>query len=307
MPICLSCGVSFGSCKQLSAHSALYTDDIALSTAVYEHKHKPSCSESGNHEGKRSHSSPPSISHAPKSLIAEQSVHSQDDTFECEDFASNHELPPPIGKFACHLISRTICQAVQPILHTCCSQHINNVPYTLVNPMFPLVLQVLLKAKTPRSSSPPHSIPFTTEPDSFGLYCIYPSKPTYNPPHSLENASWNYSGSHLKSGIKANRFARLQQNPQYKTEELKKFSFTCKTKQLDDFLDSKANPFHSDYGWCKSTIEIKLPRHNVPSPSEFDAPQMKINGIWHHDIVNIITNTFQSETGLLFNMTPFSQ
>ena len=108
--------------------------------------------------------------------------------------------------------------------------------------------------------SPPHSVSFITEPDIFCLYHTYPSKPTYIPPDSLENAcdtpglhtgpstergdrqdfldvsrdahlspddifspfsnptssiylAWNQSSSNLKSGIEADHFAKIQQDP----------------------------------------------------------------------------------------------
>ena len=207
---------------------------------------------------------------------------------------------------------------------------------------------------SPRSESPPHSVPFTTEPNFFGLYRIYPNKPTHIPQDSLEIAcdapsfhegpsvegdarrdflgipshahfspddifapfsnptsgiylAWNYFGLNLKSGVEADRFAQLQQDHRYKTEELKTFSFARETRQLVDFLESKANPFRSDYGWRKSSVEIKLPKENMPSTSESDAPQMTINGVWHRDIIDVITNAFQSEAGLSFNMMPFRQ
>ena len=115
--------------------------------------------------------------------------------------------------------------------------------------------------------------------------------------------AWNQSSSNLKSGIETDHFTKIQQDPHYKIEELKNFLFTHETKQLNNFLDSKANPFHSDYGWCKSAVEIKLPRD---TPSEPDIPWMKIDRVWHQDIVDIITNVFQNEAGLDFNMMLFT-
>lgn len=211
--------------------------------------------------------------------------------------------------------------------------------------------------KTPphHSDSPFEDPPsFTTEPDSFGLFRIYPTKPTHIPQDSLESVSdaptflqdppvdkdarksflgvpgntrfstsdifapfsnptsaiflaWHFSGSGLKSNLESDRFARLQQDPRYRTEELKNFSIVRETKQLDDFLDSKANPFRSDYGWRKSSVDIKLPKENVSVASDADIPRMKIDGVWHRNILDIITTVFQSEAGLSFNLTPFGQ
>ncbi|KAI9460307.1 hypothetical protein HD554DRAFT_2176664 [Boletus coccyginus] len=130
--------------------------------------------------------------------------------------------------------------------------------------------------------------------------------PFSNPTSGIYLA-WNHSGSNLKSGVEADHFVQLQQDHHYNIEELKTFLFACETRQLNDFLESKANPFRSDYGWCKSSVEIKLPKENVPSTSESNAPQMTIDSVWHYDIIDVITNAFQSEAGLSFNMIPFRQ
>ena len=134
-------------------------------------------------------------------------------------------------------------------------------------------------------------------------------------PQNTGPLAWSQVSSPLNSGLpwsylwsttSLNNFTKLQQDPCYKLKELKNFSFMHETKWLDEFLSSKTNPFCSDYGWHKLAMKIKLSRENVTSPIS-ETPWMKIDRVWHQDIVNIITNAFQSEVGLSFNMIPFSQ
>ena len=106
--------------------------------------------------------------------------------------------------------------------------------------------------------------------------------PFSNPPSGIYLA-WNYLDSNIKSGVKADHFAKLQQDLCYKTEEPKTFSFACETKWLDDILDSKGNSFCSDYGLHQSSVKIKLPYDTLP-PTGSEVPQMTIDGVWHQDI-----------------------
>ena len=62
-----------------------------------------------------------------------------------------------------------------------------------------------------------------------------------------------------------------------------------------------------DYGWQQSSVQIQLPKEQTTVPSETEAPQMTIDGVWHRDLTDVITNVFESNAALLLNMTPFSQ
>ena len=206
-----------------------------------------------------------------------------------------------------------------------------------------------------RSHSPrPSLVPFTTEPDKFGLYCVYANEPTYTPQDTLESAcdapgffehptidialrqailgvpgaldlspndifapftnptsgilmAWQYSGTNQKSAAELDRLARLQTHPLYNSQHLKTFSHAREAKRLDQFLNSKSNPFHSEYGWRQSSVKIQLPKEQATLTSESEAPQMTIDGVWHRDLTDVITNVFESDASLLFNMTPFRQ
>ena len=77
---------------------------------------------------------------------------------------------------------------------------------------------------------------------------------------------------------------------------------------MDKYLKSKDNPFQAEYGWCKSSVKICLPKEKVRFPSKSDdVPEIMVGGGWHHDLTDIIANVFQSDSSLSFYMTPFTQ
>ncbi|KAF8121258.1 hypothetical protein EV363DRAFT_1568850 [Boletus edulis] len=128
--------------------------------------------------------------------------------------------------------------------------------------------------------------------------------PFTNPTSGILMA-WQYSGTNQKSASELNRLAQLQTHPLYDSQDLKTFSHACEAKRLNQFLDSKSNPFHTDYGWHQSSVQIQLPKEQAMVTSETEALQMTIDGIWHHNLTDIITNIFESDTALSFNMMPF--
>ncbi|KIO04854.1 hypothetical protein M404DRAFT_142158 [Pisolithus tinctorius Marx 270] len=67
------------------------------------------------------------------------------------------------------------------------------------------------------------------------------------------------------------------------------------------------NPFKEEYGWRRSAVTVRLPNEKSKWPSESAAPEMIIDGVWHRDLIDIITSTFQSEQFKTFHTTPFRQ
>lgn len=104
--ICLGCGASFNSRKQLATHGTLCAKNVALSAMAYERKRKPGRSGSSARQGKRSRSSPARVSPARESPTAGPSVSFQDDTVGFEDVASNYEVCVCVVKKVVFFISR---------------------------------------------------------------------------------------------------------------------------------------------------------------------------------------------------------
>ncbi|KAG1864616.1 hypothetical protein C8R48DRAFT_656144 [Suillus tomentosus] len=151
---------------------------------------------------------------------------------------------------------------------------------------------------TPHRVHPGVSSPEISDDDLFGAFT------------NLSSAllmAWHYSGSNAKSATELNRLAEFLRDPSFKQADLVGFNHTRESKQLDDYLDGRSNPFHEHYGWQRSTVKIRLPNEKAKFPSETDAPELAIPGVYHRSLVDIITCVFEDDVSLHFNMTPFRQ
>ena len=78
-------------------------------------------------------------------------------------------------------------------------------------------------------------------------------------------------------------------------------------KKLDKYLKSENSHFCTNNGWHKSSIKICLPKERAKFQTELDAPEILVDGIWHHNLTEIITDTFQNDSAMSFHMMPFTQ
>lgn len=88
------------------------------------------------------------------------------------------------------------------------------------------------------------------------------------------------------------------------------FNHKCKKKHIEKYLHDQSNPFNTNYGWRKSSVSILLPHEGSLWPSgEHDSsvPTLTIDGIYHQDIVDIITSTFQDQVSSKFHLTLFEE
>ncbi|KAG2062206.1 hypothetical protein BDR06DRAFT_978637 [Suillus hirtellus] len=76
---------------------------------------------------------------------------------------------------------------------------------------------------------------------------------------------------------------------------------------LDGEHVNLANPFQEQYRWHQLTVKIWLPKEKEKFQSENDAPELKILGVHHHCLTDLITQVFENEVSRTFNMTPFQQ
>ncbi|KAG0703308.1 hypothetical protein DFH29DRAFT_998600 [Suillus ampliporus] len=126
-------------------------------------------------------------------------------------------------------------------------------------------------------------------------------------PSSALLMTWHYSGSNASSAAGLNCLAEFLCDPCFNSADLVGFSHAREIKRLDDYLEHKSNPFCEEYGWQQSTVKIRLSNERAKFPSEDDAPQLEIPGIYHHSLTDIITQTFEDDVSTSFNMTPFRQ
>jgi hypothetical protein len=73
-------------------------------------------------------------------------------------------------------------------------------------------------------------------------------------------------------------------------------------------LMPRMNLFHSqtkENGWCQSSVKIHLPAEKVKNPSEVDAPEFEVGGIYHRSLVKVIKTAFQDISAKAYHFTPF--
>ncbi|KAI6169895.1 hypothetical protein EDD17DRAFT_1463562 [Pisolithus thermaeus] len=131
--------------------------------------------------------------------------------------------------------------------------------------------------------------------------------PFTNPTCGLLMA-WQYSGTNQKSAAELNWLAQIQTDPLFNTKELAGFSHTHEMKLLNKFLRTKDNLFHEEHGWKPSSVSFHLPKEKARFTSADSAPLITIDGIYHHDLTDVIMSAFKDpEFGTTLHMTPFTQ
>ncbi|KAG6825293.1 hypothetical protein H0H92_004131, partial [Tricholoma furcatifolium] len=108
---------------------------------------------------------------------------------------------------------------------------------------------------------------------------------------------WQSSGSNLKSDAEIDRLVHdYMQRPDWKTDDLKKFSAGRESRRLDEFINKPSLPFSVKDGWRHSTIKISIPGDGVKFKSENDAPVFEVPGLAHRSLREVIAglpDTFQ--------------
>ena len=103
--------------------------------------------------------------------------------------------------------------------------------------------------------------------------------------------------THLLGGLK------LELN----TSDLLNFSIAVEHKRLDHYVTSiPENIFQCKDSWHKSSVWIWLPL-DKKKMLESKAAEFKIGGVFHHDIINMISTVYQSNTVWFFTHIPFKE
>ncbi|KAI0264766.1 hypothetical protein BC834DRAFT_970690 [Gloeopeniophorella convolvens] len=68
----------------------------------------------------------------------------------------------------------------------------------------------------------------------------------------------------------------------------------------------RLNKFLAKDGWREASVFIPLPADGVRQ-GESDAPKFEVPGVWVRDIVDIVSNVYQSERGRTLHTTPFEE
>ncbi|KAF7335684.1 GLOBIN domain-containing protein [Mycena venus] len=175
-----------------------------------------------------------------------------------------------------------------------------------------------------------------TEPNRFGLYKVFPNRPTHDPDESISlddlckspellvapkvpssspstppwypflNStvarlmSWFHLGSNLKSIAELDSLVDdVLLKDDFNQEHLRNFKAARENKRMDD-----ANGENSQDGWQTASVKIKLPAHNVCVP-EADAAEFEVEGLLYRPLLDVMKEAFQSPAFEQFHITPF--
>ncbi|KAF8122983.1 hypothetical protein EV363DRAFT_1549883 [Boletus edulis] len=203
---CLGCDASFSTRKGLSSHSAVCAEDEALSNIIYDsyRKRKPLRPKS-DQRPKRPRSispGPASAATAGPSNAAHYDTLLPDNDEVMVDMATDPapvaaDPPPPVvsNRSGRHVRMPARFKDFVPGSST----HLTHMPLSAHQQRAIDKAAEPLRSPTPSSNSdepsssspspsPPSLVPFTTEPDVFGLYRVYANEPTYTPQDTLESA-----------------------------------------------------------------------------------------------------------------------
>ncbi|KAG8215164.1 hypothetical protein J3R82DRAFT_8668 [Butyriboletus roseoflavus] len=121
--------------------------------------------------------------------------------------------------------------------------------------------------------------------------------------------AWQYSGGTTKSADELDRLWTYIQDPAFNPTVDKIFSHTREKKCIDKYLADSSNPFNTAHGWQRSSVKIPLPHKRSKYTSEQD-PELSwlmVDGIYHHDITDIIISAFQSKTSSTYHIFPYEE
>jgi hypothetical protein len=136
------------------------------------------------------------------------------------------------------------------------------------------------------------------------------STPYYHPfsnPSAAAMMVAHHSGTHLQSVQQTTQTAHilgglgLDLNPM----NLSDFNVALEHKNLDTYLAGEPeSPFHREDGWLESSVRIRLPLDKTKMP-ESNALELEVGGVFHRDIVDVISSVYQSDAVRSFNHVPF--
>jgi hypothetical protein len=119
--------------------------------------------------------------------------------------------------------------------------------------------------------------------------------------------AYQYSGTGQQSVAELQRLTTFVGDSLFNNADALSFSHTREAKNIDAYLQDKANPFREEYGWHQSAVKIRLPKEGMKWASETEAPELEIPGVYHRSIVDIIESVFMDDVAASFNMTPYRE
>ena len=138
------------------------------------------------------------------------------------------------------------------------------------------------------------------------------NSPYYHPfsnPSAAAMMIAHHSGTQVQSVQKTTQIARTlgSLGADLNHLDLINFDAALEHKKLDLYLASAPeNVFHREDGWLESSVRIRLPldKKKVPEP---EAAQFEVEGVFHRDIVDVISSVYRSDAVQSFTHIPFKE
>jgi hypothetical protein len=147
---------------------------------------------------------------------------------------------------------------------------------------------------------------------ALGQHSGIQATPYYHPfsnPSAAAMMVAHHSGTHTLSGQQTTRIARIlgSLGSDLNHLDLCDFDAALENKRLDAYLASvPESTFLREDGWKKSSARIRLPLDKTKM-LESDAAEFEVGGIFHRDIIDVITMVYQSDAVKTFNHIPFKE
>ena len=119
----------------------------------------------------------------------------------------------------------------------------------------------------------------------------------------------HHSGTSLQSLQKTSEIAHLlgSLGSDLNPIDLVNFDAALETKKLDAYLTSASgSTFPREDGWHESSVRIRLPL-DQKKMRESDAAEFEVGGVFHRDIIDVISSVYQTDVVQSFNHIPFKQ
>ncbi|SJL07030.1 uncharacterized protein ARMOST_10373 [Armillaria ostoyae] len=202
------------------------------------------------------------------------------------------------------------------------------------------------KSPSPLLSPPQEPVYLKTTPNEIGLYQCYKECPTVDPtvgtglnevsdaPTFTSNAerlmneptkstnpfypfmnatifqlfAWFYQSTSKSLSDVTSLVRTVMRAPDFNPDHLAdNFDAAKEIKVLDAVGEQPNLPFSSSDGWNETSVTIRLPQTGIENTSEESAPEFKVTGIYHWNLLDVIVSAFQSTAFLDFHLKGFKE
>ncbi|PSR71616.1 hypothetical protein PHLCEN_2v12469 [Hermanssonia centrifuga] len=117
---------------------------------------------------------------------------------------------------------------------------------------------------------------------------------------------WAYTGSNQKSTAEIDRLVhQVLLAPDFNKEDLQGFRMGREEHRLDDHTTASSPDLPVDEGWHEADIQIPLPKEKTKHQSEEQAPHLKIKGVWHRKLLDIIVAAYRDKSVRQLTSIPY--